>query len=52
MYKRVKQKVLKAENASKEKDGLRSEFCSVTEKANASLTVSTTIVVDEGEREL
>ena len=43
---------LKAENESKEKDGLISAFSTVTEKAFARLTVSTTIVADEGRREL
>ena len=52
MCKGVKQKVLKAENEGKEKGSLTSAFSSVNEKANASLTVSTTIVADEGGRGL
>ena len=48
MCKEVKQNVLKAENEGKEENSLTSAFSSGIEKAYASLTVSTTIVADEG----
>ena len=48
----AKQEVLTANNEDTEMDGLASAFSSVNWKANANIAISTTIVADEGGREL